>query len=151
MFTGRFTDTADSGPLIPPYADIFIDARLDKEKRVIKKFSIDDTIITSVRGYLTAVIVKDVYANFSELASVFLKKYPHIDVIAKVSLFNGGNVEFRTAKDTINTGETIALPLGGGGHAKASGAPFSEELKIHLTNIFVHALNGYGIDDIKFR
>lgn len=137
--------------LISPIHSLFIDAKLENEQNIIDNFTADDVMITNVRGYLTAVLLKSTGANFSELGYQFLRKYPDIDVIAALSMFNGGEFGFRAAKEGIDTGKEIALPLGGGGHPFASGARLPEELKADLANIFIHFLNGYRISKLEFE
>ena len=50
---------------------------------------------------------------------------------------DGGTVSYRTVKDDIDLGKDVAKVFGGGGHPKAAGSQFAEEIKFRIIeNIF---------------
>ena len=149
LYLKRFLRGFDNGgsypaePLIPETAMMFVEAKMANEQKTIDEVTLDNFVITDVRGHLCALMVKSAAANFSELANQFLIKHPEIELCINPSFYDGGKYEIRTAKDDLDTGADIAKPIGGGGHPKASGAPFSEKLKAVLTSAFIAHLNGY--------
>lgn len=149
IYLDRYLENPE-GELIPPMANIFIDARLENEKRVIDRFTVDDVIVANIRGLQTAVLVKNPGARISELAFQFLSKHPELDMMASFSLVEGGGFQFRTVKDDVDTRAVVAEKIGGGGHPKASGAPMKQEDRDVLANIIVKYLNGDHVDSIHF-
>lgn len=119
----------------------FVNVKLENEQKIIDQFTPDNVISVGVMGYSAAMYVGVVYANISELAYQFLTKYTEYDIFVHVSLKNGGSFEFRTIRDDINTGELIAEPIGGGGHAKSSGAPIDESIMRSFKEALIAQLN----------
>jgi hypothetical protein len=125
----------------------FVDAKLEAEQRAIDSFTLDDIVDCNVRGYRTALLMKPAgAANISELANQFLVAHPEFDVFAQFSLTDGGGYSFRAIRNDIDLGAEIAAPLGGGGHPKAAGAMFKQDMKDRLKDMIIQHLNG-ALDD----
>ena len=61
--------------------------------------------------------------------------HPEIDFVAMIDM--DGTISYRTVKENIDLGNDVAKLFGGGGHPKAAGSQFSNEVKIKLIeNIF---------------
>lgn len=72
---------------------------------------------------------------FSELGNRLCKLHPEIDFVAMIDM--NGTVSYRTVKNDIDLGKDVASLFGGGGHPKAAGSRFSDEVKLKLIeNIF---------------
>lgn len=122
---------------------MFVDAKLEAEQKAIDEFTVDKIIDTTVRGYRTALLIGSCYpANVSELGNQFLAKHPEFDVFAQFTLSDGGSFSFRAIRDDIDIGKDIALPMGGGGHPKAAGAPMCKEVKEVLAEYIIAEMNG---------
>lgn len=140
-FITRIKNACDFSNLISDDEYRFINAKLDNEQAIIDKFTEDDIIPVKVKGYNTALCLKSVFANISELAYQFLTKYPKYDIFVCASLKEGGVFEIRTIRDDIDTGKKIAAPIGGGGHPKASGAPIKKAVINAFKDILLAQLN----------
>ena len=104
------------------------EARLNKYIRT----KIDDVVEMDVLGYSFGVVFAEQYK--SELGNRMCEEYD-IDVAAIIDV-GPGSISYRTAKDTIDL-SVIAGKFGGGGHAKAAGSSFSEDLSMDfLMRIF---------------
>lgn len=104
-----------------------------------KNENIEVLIINGYKGGL-------VYAeqNFSELGNKLCEMNPKLDFIAMVEPTKGF-VSIRSRKDNIDVGKDIAAPLGGGGHAKAAGAPLKDEMKVLFRNALEDAVSAGAI------
>ena len=72
---------------------------------------------------------------FSELGNRLCQMHPEIDFVAMIDM--DGTVSYRTVKENIDLGNDVAKLFGGGGHPKAAGSQFSNEIKMKLIeNIF---------------
>ena len=124
----------------------FVDAKLENEQRIIDSITPDDVYQIYVRGYKTAFALGGFGVNVSELAHQFLTKYPEFDIFVSFSLWRGGEFQFRTKRDNIDVGKDIALPIGGGGHPKASGARLDEEVREEIVQMLINHLNKRNVD-----
>lgn len=115
----------------------FIDAKLESEKRVIDSIGVDDVYDVSIKGLKSAFILSSAGANISELASQFLTKHPEFDFFIGFNFYKGGEYSFRTTRDDLDLGATIAQPIGGGGHPKASGAPIPLEVRAQIIDLLM--------------
>lgn len=122
----------------------FVDAKLENEQRIIDSITPDDVYHIEVRGLKTAFALGGFGVNGSELAYQFLTKYPEFDMFASFNLWKGGEFSFRCIRDDLDIGTNIALPIGGGGHPKASGAPLPEEIREEIVNMLIDHLNKAG-------
>jgi len=122
----------------------FVEAKLENEQRIIDSVTPDDVYHIDVKGLKTAFALGGFGVNGSELAYQFLMKYPEFDMFASFNLWRGGEFSFRCTRDDIDTGKDIALPIGGGGHPKASGAPLDEILREEIVNMLITHLNKAG-------
>jgi uncharacterized protein len=66
----------------------------------------------------------------SELGNVLSERNPDLKYIAIIDM-GGKKVSLRTVHDDINLGKDVAKLFGGGGHPKASGFQFSEDIVNH--------------------
>lgn len=119
---------------------VFVNCKYEAELNAIAKITIDDMIITTIHGYKVALLLKSVPANMSEVGYSFLKRNPDIDVFIAFTLTNGGTFQIRTQREDLDVGAVFALPLGGGGHPKASGAQLSRPMKRAIMDILTRYL-----------
>lgn len=102
----------------------------------IKQKEIDDyieekdkqLIISPMCGRVCGFIFAEKY--FSELGNRLCTMHPEIDFIAMIDM--DGTVSYRTVKDNIDLGKDVAKLFGGGGHPKAAGSQFSQEVKMKV-------------------
>jgi len=126
----------------------FVDAKLEREQNIIDTVTPDDVYHINVRGLNTAFSIGGFGVNGSELAYQFLKKYPEFDMFAIFDFWSGGTFSFRAIRDDLDIGRDVALPIGGGGHAKSSGAPLPDELRDQIIDILINHMNkGYEYDN----
>ena len=69
---------------------------------------------------------------FSELGNKLCQMHPEIDFVAMIDM--SGTVSYRTIKDDIDLGKDVAKLFGGGGHAKAAGSRFVNEVQFNVIN-----------------
>lgn len=120
----------------------FVDAKLESEKRVIESIGLDDIYDVSIKGLRAAFILSSAGANISEVSHQFLTNHPEFDMFIGFNFSRGGEYSFRCVRDDIDIGTDIALPIGGGGHPKASGAPIPIGIKNSIIDLLMS-----GIDD----
>ena len=70
---------------------------------------------------------------FSELGNRLCKLHPEIDFITMIDMGNR-TISYRTDKDDIDLGKDIAQKFGGGGHPKAAGSKFEENILTEILN-----------------
>lgn len=133
--------------LIPDSDYRFINARINSEKERMDKFDMSKVDLCTIRGLRTALALNTVGCNVSDLSSMFLEKYPDIDMFVSF-FFADGTLQFRTRRDDINLGKYIAEPMGGGGHPQAAGAVISDDLKELFKLLLIAAMNG---DEIEYK
>ena len=95
----------------------------------------DKTMFTSAMcGKVCGFVFADRYV--SELGNRLCKMHPEIDYVAMIDI-DGCTVSYRTVKEDIDLGKDVASLFGGGGHPKAAGSEFSQEIKLKVVeNIF---------------
>ena len=69
--------------------------------------------------------------HVSELGNRLCKMHPEIDFIAMIDM-GTKTVSYRTVKDDIDLGKDIAQLFGGGGHPKAAGSEFSDNVQFKV-------------------
>lgn len=113
----------------------------DKLSLDIKQKEIDDYVESKDKQLITSSMCGKmcgfVFAekHFSELGNRLCKLHPEIDFVAMIDM--NGAVSYRTVKDDIDLGKDVASLFGGGGHPKAAGSRFSDDVKMKLIgNIF---------------
>ena len=74
-------------------------------------------------GWIAGCVFAEKY--FSELGNRLCKMHPEIDFIAMIDM--DGTVSYRTIREDLNLGQTIAKQFGGG-HPKAAGSQFPKEI-----------------------
>jgi oligoribonuclease NrnB/cAMP/cGMP phosphodiesterase (DHH superfamily) len=114
----------------------------DKLLLEIKQKEIDDYIdkkdktifTTTLCGYTCGFVFAERF--FSELGNKLCLRHPELDFVAMIDM--DGTVSYRSVKDNVDVGKDIAKIYGGGGHPKAAGSQFSNDVKLKtLENIFV--------------
>ena len=84
-------------------------------------------------GFVCGFVFAEKY--FSELGNRLCQMHPEIDFVAMIDM--DGTVSYRTVKDNIDLGKDVAKLFGGGGHPKAAGSQFPDEIKLKtIENIF---------------
>lgn len=123
-----------------------IDQKIETENQVIDSITPDDMFTLDIRGHKTAFTFPVYGCDVSEFGNRFLEKFPEYDMFAYMGISNQkGFFSFRTTKEDFDTGKEIAVPIGGGGHPKASGAPIPEDIVFNIVNMAFDHLNGdYG-------
>jgi len=99
---------------------------LELEQRKIDEYikEKDKTLIVKeILGYQAGVVFSETYT--SELGNRLAEMHPELDFI--VLIWMKGAISYRTVKD-IDLGKDIAKVYGGGGHAKAAGSEFSQDI-----------------------
>lgn len=87
----------------------------------------DETMfLTELCGRPCGVIFADKYV--SELGNKLCTIHPEIDFVVMIDLADC-TVSYRSVKDDIKLGEDIASKFGGGGHPKAAGSKFSQDMQ----------------------
>ncbi|MDD3341252.1 MAG: DHHA1 domain-containing protein [Bacilli bacterium] len=109
----------------------------EKKKKYIEKRE-DKMFFIKIENYKAGVLFAEKYRN--EMAEVLSQKYPMLDMIITINV-NGG-ISFRTIKEDVDL-SLFASKYGGGGHAKAAGAPVTIEMK---ENILKQILKGCEMD-----
>ena len=88
----------------------------------------------TVCGKVCGFVFADIYV--SELGNRLCKMHPEIDYVSMIDI-DGCTVSYRTVKEDIDLGKDVASLFGGGGHPKAAGSKFSQEIKLKVVeNIF---------------
>lgn len=106
--------------------DDFEERVLDMEEERIERYvrrKKRETVQTFIAGMCVGIVHADSY--HSELGHELGTENPHLDYMAILNL-GGKKISFRTIHGHIDVSE-IAGRYGGGGHAKASGCPMTEE------------------------
>lgn len=107
----------------------------------IKQHEIDDyveeknkkMITMEMCGHVCGIVFAERF--FSELGNKLCKMNPEIDFVVMIDM--DGTVSYRTLKDGIDLGKDVAKLFGGGGHPKAAGSQFDNDVKLKLIeNIF---------------
>lgn len=70
--------------------------------------------------------------NVSELGNRLCQMHPEIDFVVMIDLGNA-TVAYRTVKDNIDLGRDVAALYGGGGHPKAAGSKFNDEMRVNIS------------------
>lgn len=139
-YVSRITSNSDKD-IISPTDMEFIDSKLESEQRVIDSIGVDDVYDVSIKGFKAAFVLSSAGANISELSSQFLTKFPEYDMFIGFSFFHGGEYSFRGIRDDIDLGTEIALPIGGGGHPKACGAPIPDEIRSKIVEMLMQNID----------
>lgn len=104
---------------------------LDRKQMLIDYYILKkekEMITIDIENLKTGVVCAEEY--ISELASQILKRKEDLDIMI---IINGNQISFRTRKDNINVSK-LAQKYGGGGHFKASGCTFTDEMKKRAFN-----------------
>lgn len=120
-----------------------INSKIELEKKIIDSITPADVFTFNVRGYKVAFSFPIFGASASELGNQFLTRYaPEYDIFVSMSITNDrGTFQFRTIRPDLNLGKDIAIPLGGGGHPKAAGAPVPEFIVTEIIDMVINHLN----------
>jgi uncharacterized protein len=105
----------------------------DRINNYIKKKA-EELKRVNILNYKVGVVFAEQY--HSELGNELAKQNPDLDFIAIINMASN-KVSYRGIKDDIDLGKDVAKVFGDGGHPKAAGSQFDEELTSELIkNIF---------------
>lgn len=113
-----------SYPEFPSFSDedlLLLEQKQKDIDRYIEKKDKHLMVRTDTFGYTYGVIFAEQY--FSELGNRLCELYPELDYVAMIDIC-GGKVSYRTVREDLDVGGTIAHSNGGGGHPKAAGSTF---------------------------
>lgn len=102
-----------------------IDAYIEKKN---KQLYVTE-FISYDRRLSCGVVFAETY--FSELGNKLSELHPELDFISMIDI-SSGKISYRTVKDDLDLGKEVARLLGGGGHPKASGSTFSNDISHEL-------------------
>jgi oligoribonuclease NrnB/cAMP/cGMP phosphodiesterase (DHH superfamily) len=100
----------------------------DRINNYIKKKA-EELKRVNILNYKAGVVFAEQY--HSELGNELAKQNPDLDFIAIINMASN-KVSYRGIKDDIDLGKDVAKIFGGGGHPKAAGSQFDEELTSEL-------------------
>lgn len=115
-----------SYPEFPSFSDedlLLLDQKQKDIDHYIEKKDKQLMVRTDAFGYTYGVIFAEQY--FSELGNRLCELYPELDYVTMIDIC-GGKVSYRTVREDLDVGGTIAHSHGGGGHPKAAGSTFDE-------------------------
>lgn len=144
-YYNRIIDHENQNPLFTETELEFINCKYDYSNQIVNQVTPNDFETISVNGYKLALLMKGMGANINEISDRFLEEYPEYDAIVQFSTFSQWQFGFRSKKDDINSAQLFAVPLGGGGHPKASGAPVPKFIKEAIKDAIVRHLNGNNL------
>ena len=113
-----------SYPEFPSFSDEDLLLLEQKQKvidRYIEKKDKQLIVQTDAFGYIYGVVFAEQY--FSELGNRLCELHPELGYVAMIDIC-GGKVSYRTVREDLDVGGTIAHSFGGGGHPKAAGSTF---------------------------
>ena len=120
--TVRHTELIDSTSLE------FVRAKMENEMDIINTFTMGDIYKFTLNGLDCGLIFGTKGTNISEFGYNFLSTHSDdLDVIILADL-QGGTFQMRAVKEGIDLGKDICVPIGGGGHPKAAGAPIDANM-----------------------
>ncbi|NPC92977.1 oligoribonuclease [Bacillus sp. WMMC1349] len=114
------------------FEEKILDMEEEKIERYIRRKR-REIVQTFINGHCVGIVYAENY--HSEVGNELGKDNPHLDYIAILNP-GGKKVSLRTIHDQIDVSE-IAATFGGGGHAKASGCPLTNEVfKLYVSEPF---------------
>lgn len=111
-------------PEFPSFSDedlLLLEQKQKDIDRYVEKKDKQLMVQTDSFGYTYGVVFAEQY--FSELGNRLCELHPELDYIAMIDIC-GGKVSYRTVREDLDVGGTIAHSFGGGGHPKAAGSTF---------------------------
>lgn len=141
LYVEKLINADDNSKLFDDNSIMFIDAKMENDQKNIDGITKDKVYDVNIRGFKCAFVLSKDGADASELGSQFLAKYPEYDIMISFSLFGDGAYSFRSNRDNIDIGADIAVPIGGGGHPKAAGAPMSSSVKEEITKLILKEID----------
>lgn len=126
-----------SYPEFPSFSDedlLLLDQKQKDIDRYIEKKDKHLMARTDAFGYTYGVIFAEQY--FSELGNRLCELHPELDYVAMIDIC-GGKVSYRTVREDLDVGGTIAHSHGGGGHPKAAGSTFDG---CYMREMVTHAI-----------
>ena len=124
-------------PEFPSFSDedlLLLDQKQKDINRYIEKKDKQLMVQTDAFGYTYGVIFAEQY--FSELGDQLCELHPELDYVAMIDIC-GGKVSYRTVREDLDVGGTIAHSFGGGGHPKAAGSTFDG---CYMREMVTHAI-----------
>ena len=113
-----------SYPKFPSFRDedlLLLDQKQKDIDRYVEQKDKQLFIQLDTFGHEYGVIFAEQY--FSELGNRLCEMHPELSYVAMIDIC-GGKVSYRTIRDDLDVGGTIAHSYGGGGHRKAAGSTF---------------------------
>lgn len=113
-----------SYPEFPSFRDedlLLLEQKQKDIDRYVEKKDKQLMVRTDAFGYTYGVIFAEQY--FSELGNRLCEQHPELDYVAMIDIC-GGKVSYRTVREDLDVGGTVAHSNGGGGHPKAAGSTF---------------------------
>ena len=126
-----------SYPEFPSFRDedlLLLDQKQKDIDRYIEKKDQQLMVQTDAFGYTYGVVFAEQY--FSELGDRLCELHPELDYVAMIDIC-GGTVSYRTIREDLDVGGTIAHSFGGGGHQKAAGSTFDGR---YMRELVSHAI-----------
>ena len=111
----------------PEFTPVDIAILKQKQKDIDRYIEKKDTQLIFLKdafGYAYGVVFAEQY--FSELGNRLCELHPELDYVAMIDI-SSGKVSYRTVREDLDVGGTIAHSFGGGGHKKAAGSTFDRE------------------------
>ena len=115
-------------PTLRPTESLLLRVRQREIDEYIEKKD-NEIIFSELCGSKCGFVFAENYV--SELGNKLCTLHPEIDFIVMIDLGNR-TVSYRTTKDDVNLGKDIAPLYGGGGHPKAAGSQFSQEIGLKI-------------------
>lgn len=125
---------------LTPFEVELLELEQDKIKRYIDKKE-ERMLVFSYLNYHFGMVYGESYR--SEMGNILSNRHPELDFIVIVN--PSGGVSLRTSREDVDLSK-IADSLGGGGHKKAAGIAFKDELKIQIIS---EIFKGAMIDESK--
>nr|WP_296955254.1 hypothetical protein [uncultured Mediterraneibacter sp.] len=107
--------------------ELLLELRQKEIDDYVKRQNLQMDSLNDKFGYVFGVVFADRY--ISELGNKLCELNPDLDYVAIINMV-AGTVSYRTTRDELDLGGTIAHSYGGGGHAKAAGSTFSRDLAL---------------------
>ncbi len=129
LFQDAITKCILEGDTVMTAEDLTMARSEEMRQSKYVRTKLDDVVEMDVMGYSFGVVFAEQHK--SELGNLMCQEYD-IDVAAIIDM-GSHSISYRASKDTVDL-SLIAGKFGGGGHAKAAGSSFSEDIAFDLMN-----------------
>lgn len=132
LFQDAITKCILEGDAVMSAEDLTMARSEEMRQSKYVRTKLEDVVEMDVLGYSFGVVFAEQHK--SELGNLMCQEYD-IDVAAIIDM-GSHSISYRASKDTVDLSQ-IAAKFGGGGHAKAAGSSFSEDIAFELMdNLF---------------